>query len=158
MKKLLSILTLALFFSGNTFAKEVNLSCELSKYIEKKGVLDDEKQIPLSKVSASNLKKFTLSFDMENEKFIGSNLIGPNEYKSVLFSSLGNMIYFITKGYKADAISYYDTRLDRLTGELTRTIQPTEKFLRGQFENTGTAEIGYQLTKIYQCKLVEKLF
>ena len=32
------------------------------------------------------------------------------------------------------------------------------KFLQGQFENTGKAEIGYEQTKIYQCKLVEKLF
>ena len=158
MKKLLSIIILGLLFTTSANAKEINLSCELSKYIEKKGVLSDEQQIPLSKVNASDLKKFTLSFDMENEKFLGSNLIGPNEYKSVLFSKLDDVIYFITKGYKADAISYYDTRLDRLTGELTRTIQPTEKFLRGQYENTGTAEIGYQQTKIYQCKLVEKLF
>ena len=158
MKKLLAIVVLGLLFSSSAYTKEINLSCELSKYIEKKGVLNDEQQIPLSNVNASDLKKFTLSFDMENEKFLGSNLIGPNEYKNVLFSSLDNMIYFMTKGYKADDITYYDTRLDRLTGELTRTIQPTEKFLRSQFENTGTAEIGYKQTKIYQCELVKKLF
>ena len=158
MKKLLGIVVLGLLFGNSAYTKEINLSCELSKYIEKKGVLTDEQQIPLSKVNASDLKKFTLSFDMENEKFLGSNLIGPNEYKNVLFSSLDNMIYFMTKGYKADDITYYDTRLDRLTGELIRTIQPTEKFLRSQFENTGTAEIGYKQTKIYQCELVKKLF
>jgi|TARA_B110000027_G_C15934674_1_gene218491 hypothetical protein len=158
MKKLLSIIIFGLLISESVHAKEVNLSCELSKYIEKKWALAEEQQIPLSKVSASDLKKFTLSFDMENEKFLGSNLIGPNEYKSVTFSSLNNMIYFMTKGYQADDITYYDTRLDRLTGELTRTIRPTEKFLKAQFENTGKAEIGYEQTKIYQCKLVEKLF
>tara|TARA_B100000780_G_scaffold105136_1_gene73603 strand:- start:369 stop:548 length:180 start_codon:yes stop_codon:yes gene_type:complete len=42
----------------------------------------------------------------------------------------------MNKGYKADDITYYDTRLDRLTGELLRIMRPTEKFLRGQFENT----------------------
>ena len=68
MKKLLSIIILGLLFTTSANAKEINLSCELSKYIEKKGVLSDEQQIPLSKVNASDLKKFTLSFDMENEK------------------------------------------------------------------------------------------
>ena len=82
MKKLLGIVVLGLLFSSSAYTKEINLSCELSKYIEKKGVLNDEQQIPLSKVNASDLKKFTLSFDMENEKFLGSNLIGPNEYKN----------------------------------------------------------------------------
>ena len=158
MKKLLGIIVLGLLLSGNAYAKEVNLSCELSKYIEKRWALAEEIQTPLSKVSAADLKKLTLSFDMENERFLGSNLIGPNEYKSVTFSSLDNMIYFMTKGYKADDITYYDTRLDRLTGELIRVMRPTEKFLQGQFENTGKAEIGYEQTKIYQCKLVEKLF
>jgi hypothetical protein len=158
MKKILGIIVLSLLLSGSAYAKEVNLSCELSKYIVKRWALAEEVQTPLSKVSAADLKKLTLSFDMENERFLGSNLIGPNEYKSVTFSSLDNMIYFMTKGYKADDITYYDTRLDRLTGELTRTIRPTEKFLKAQFENTGKAEIGYEQTKIYQCKLVEKLF
>ena len=158
MKKLLSILVFSLLGLNVANAKEVNLSCELSKYIEKRWALAEEIQTPLSKVNASDLKKFTISFDIENEKFLGSTLIGANEYKSVLFSSLDNMIYFITKGHKADDISYYDTRLDRLTGELIRVMRPTEKFLQGQFENTGTAEVGYELTKIYQCKLIEKLF
>ena len=49
---------------------------------------------------------------------------------------LYKMIYFMNKGYKADDITYYDTRLDKLTGELLRIMRPTEKFLRGQFENT----------------------
>ena len=58
--------------------------------------------------------------------------------KSLGFVSchLYKMIYFINKDYKADDITYYDTRLDRLTGELLRIMRPTEKFLRGQFENT----------------------
>ena len=158
MKKILGIIVLSLLLNGSAYAKEVNLSCELSKYIVKRWALAEEVQTPLSKVSAADLKKLTLSFDMENERFLGSNLIGPNEYKSVTFSSLDNMIYFMTKGYKADDITYYDTRLDRLTGELIRVMRPTEKFLQGQFENTGKAEIGYEQTKIYQCKLVEKLF
>tara|TARA_R110000803_G_scaffold195571_1_gene258833 strand:- start:92 stop:568 length:477 start_codon:yes stop_codon:yes gene_type:complete len=158
MKKLLLTIFFGFLLIESAYAKEVNLSCELSKYIEKRWALAEEVQTPLSKVSAADLKKLTLSFDMENERFLGSNLIGPNEYKSVTFSSLDNMIYFMTKGYKADDITYYDTRLDRLTGELIRVMRPTEKFLQGQFENTGKAEIGYEQTKIYQCKLVEKLF
>ena len=158
MKKLLLTIIFGFLLIESAYAKEVNLSCELSKYIEKRWALAEEVQTPLSKVSAVDLKKLTLSFDMENERFLGSNLIGPDEYKSVTFSSLDNMIYFMTKGYQADDITYYDTRLDRLTGELTRTIRPTEKFLKAQFENTGKAEIGYEQTKIYQCKLVEKLF
>ena len=131
MKKLLLTIIFGFLLIESAYAK-VNLSCELSKYIEKRWALAEEVQTPLSKVSAADLKKLTLSFDMENERFLGSNLIGPNEYKSVTFSSLDNMIYFMTKGYKADDITYYDTRLDRLTGELIRVI--------------------------YQCKLVEKLF
>ena len=35
---------------------------------------------------------------------------------------LYKMIYFMNKGYKADDITYYDTRLDRLTGELLRIM------------------------------------
>ena len=69
MKKLLSILILSLFFGGNAYAKEVNLSCELTKYFFKEAVLSDEKQILLSKVDPIDLKTATLSFDMEKRNF-----------------------------------------------------------------------------------------
>ena len=48
--------------------------------------LQDEQQIPLSKVDPMYLGKVSISFDMENKKFLGSNLIFPIEYKSVLFT------------------------------------------------------------------------
>ena len=72
MKKLLSILVLSLLFAGNVHAKEVNLSCELTKYFFKEAVLSDEKQIPLSKVDPVDLRTATLSFDMEKKEFLDS--------------------------------------------------------------------------------------
>ena len=42
--------------------------CDISKFFKIKNMLDDEKQIPLSKLQPSYLKKVTLSFDMDNEK------------------------------------------------------------------------------------------
>jgi hypothetical protein len=75
MKKILSILVLCLLFGGSCYAKEVNLSCELTKYFFKEAVLSDEKQIPLSKVDPIDLKTATLSFDMEKKEFLNSNLM-----------------------------------------------------------------------------------
>tara|TARA_Y100000768_G_scaffold384188_1_gene367742 strand:+ start:710 stop:1189 length:480 start_codon:yes stop_codon:yes gene_type:complete len=156
MKKLSLYVFLVLMVCGQAFAKEVNLSCELSKYFIKESVLSDTNQIPLSTLDASQLAKVTISFDIDNEKFLGSNLIGPTEYKSVLFTD--DEIYFMTKGWEDDNIFYYDTRLNRLTGELTRTIQPTKKYLKSQLKIENGTRMGYKLSKVYQCKVVDKLF
>ena len=118
----------------------------------------DEKQIPLSKVDPIYLGKVTLSFDMENEKFLGSNLIFPTEYKSVLFTD--EEIYFITKGFKDNEdYFYYDTRLNRMTGELTRVTKVTESVVKSRLKNKeADAYWGYKQTQVYQCKVVNKLF
>ncbi len=50
------------------------------------------------------------------------------------------------------------TRLNRLTGELTRTIQPTKKYLKSQLKIENGTRMGYKLSKVYQCKVVDKLF
>jgi len=141
-------------------SKEVNLSCDISKFFTRKYMLDDEKQIPLSKLQPSYLKKVTLSFDMDNEKFLGSNLIYPNEYKSVLFSQIEDVIYFMTKGFKNNEdIYYFDTRLNRMTGELTRVTRVTESYVKSKLK-TPDADTGWgwQQTEVYQCKEVDKLF
>jgi hypothetical protein len=157
MKKILSIIILSLLFGGNGYAKEVNLSCELSKYFIKESVLSDTKQIPLSTLDASQLAKVTISFDIDNEKFLGSNLIWPTEYKSVIFT--GDEILFVTKGWEDDNVFYYTTRLNRLNGELTRTTQPTRDYLNGQPKNKKNfTDLGFILSKVYQCKVVNKLF
>ena len=159
MKKLLGIVVLGLLLSGNAISKEVNLTCKLSKYFFKESVLKDEKQVPLSKVDPIDLKTVTLSFDMDKKEFLGSNLIWPIEYKSVLFTE--EEIYFLTKGYKDNNnVFYYDTRLNRLTGELTRMIQVTEKAIKKQLETNSNAPsgFGWKQTLIYQCKVVDKLF
>ena len=144
-------------FGGNGYAKEVNLSCELSKYFIKESVLSDTKQIPLSTLDASQLAKVTISFDIDNEKFLGSNLIWPTEYKSVIFT--GDEILFVTKGWEDDNVFYYTTRLNRLNGELTRTTQPTRDYLNGQPKNKKNfTDLGFILSKVYQCKVVNKLF
>ena len=112
---------------------------------------------PTSLFGVKLLDKVTIKFDMENEEFLGSNLIFPNEYKKVLFSE--DEIYFLTKGIDDDSASFYDTRLNRVTGELTRIVQPTKALLRKQLENTdGPTDGGFKQTEIYQCKVVDKLF
>jgi hypothetical protein len=63
----------------------------------------------------------------------------------------------MTKGWEDDNIFYYDTRLNRLTGELTRTIQPTKKYLKSQLKIENGTRMGYKLSKVYQCKVVDKL-
>ena len=159
MKKLLPILVISLLFGGNGHAKQVNLSCELTKYFFKEAVLSDEKQIPLSKVDPIDLRTATLSFDMEKKEFLDSNLIFPMEYRNVLFTD--DEIYFITKGSKNnDNVFYYDTRLNRITGEMTRMIQVTENAIKKRLENNsnGPTGFGWKQTLIYQCKVVDKLF
>ena len=105
MKKLLGIVVLGLLLSGNANSKQVDLSCEISKFFAKELVLEDEKQIPLSKVDKRYLKKVTISFDMDKQEFLGSNLIYPDEYKKVLFTD--DEIYFMTKGFKNKEDLFY---------------------------------------------------
>ena len=159
MKKLLSILVLSLLFGGSAYAREVNLSCELAKYFFKEAVLSDERQIPLSKVDPIDLRTATLSFDMEKEEFLDSNLIFPMEYKNVLFTD--DEIYFITKGSKDNNnVFYYDTRLNRLTGEMTRIIRVTENAIKKRLEENPDefTGLGWKQTLVYHCKVVDKLF
>jgi hypothetical protein len=158
MKKILIIFCLFFIFSSNVYSKEVNLSCDLSKFFTRQYMTQDEQQIPLSKVEPTYLGKVSLSFDMENEKFLGSNLIFPTEYKSVLFTD--EEIYFITKGFKDnEEVFYYDTRLNRMTGELTRVTRVTESYVKSRLKikdaDTGW---GWKQTQVYQCKVVDKLF
>ena len=148
------ILLISIFSGDNNYSKKASLIKENKiQEIENNTLKNTNDILEFEIENAQKSKEHVENFARER-----LNLIYPNEYKSVTFSSLDNMIYFMTKGYKADDITYYDTRLDRLTGELIRVMRPTEKFLKAQFENTGKAEIGYEQTKIYQCKLVEKLF
>lgn len=140
-----------------SFSKEVNLSCDLSKFFTRKYISQDEQQIPLSKVHPTYLEKVSLSFDMENEKFLGSNSISSGEYKSVLFTD--DEIYFKTKGYKDKGMFYYDTRLNRTTGELTRVTRVTESYVKSRLKKKdGDTGLGWKQTEVYQCKVVDKLF
>jgi len=152
------IFCLVFIFTSNAYSKEVNLSCDLSKFFTRKYMTSDEQQIPRSKLDPTYLRKISISFDMENEKFLGSNLIFPTEYKSVLFTE--DEIYFMTKGFKDNEdYFYYDTRLNRMTGELTRVTKVTESVVKDRLEkkkdDTGW---GWKQTQVYQCKVVDKLF
>ena len=156
MKKTSIICFLFFLLTSNSFSKEVNLSCNLSHFFKKENVLDDLQQIPLSKVGSSYLQKVTLSFNVENKKFLNSNLIYPDEYKSVIFSD--DEIFFVTKGFQNNKDPfYYDTRLNRLSGELTRIIKVTESRIQALLK-TPNAHIGFEQKEIYQCKVVNKLF
>ena len=130
MKINVLIFCLVFIFTSNAYSKEVNLSCDLSKFFTRKYMTSDEQQIPRSKLDPTYLRKVSISFDMENEKFLGSNLIFLTEYKSVLFTE--DEIYFMTKGFKDNEdYFYYDTRLNRMTGELTRVTKVTESVVKG---------------------------
>jgi hypothetical protein len=158
MKINVLIFCLVFIFTSNAYSKEVNLSCDLSKFFTRKYMTSDEQQIPRSKLDPTYLRKISISFDMENEKFLGSNLIFPTEYKSVLFTE--DEIYFMTKGFKDNEdYFYYDTRLNRMTGELTRVTKVTESVVKDRLEkkkdDTGW---GWKQTQVYQCKVVDKLF
>ena len=156
MKKLLGIVVLGFLFSGNANSKQVDLSCEISKFFAKELVLEEEKQIPLSKIDKRYLKKVTISFDMDKQEFLGSNLIYPDEYKKVLFTD--DEIYFMTKGFKnKEDLFYYDTRLNRISGELTRTVKATETYVKQQLEANGKPILGWKRTQVYQCKVVDRL-
>ena len=158
MKKILTILIASMLWCNIGYAKEVNLSCDLSKFFTRKYMTSDEQQIPLSKVDPMYLGKVSISFDMENEKFLGSNLILPIEYKSVLFTE--DEIYFMTKGFKDNKdYFYYDTRLNRTTGELTRVTRVTEHVVKMRLKKKkDDAYWGWKQTQVYQCKVVDKLF
>ena len=158
MKKIIITFCLIFLFVNNSFSKEVNLSCDLSRFFIKKRLMADLQQIPLSKVDPKYLTKRTLSFDIENKKFLNSNLIYPDEYKSVIFND--DEIYFISKGfYNNKNPFYYDTQLNRLSGELIRVTKVTESYVRRKLEipNADTG-FGWEQKKVYQCKLVDKLF
>ena len=158
MKINILIFFLVFIFTGNAYSKEVNLSCDLSKFYTRKYMTSDEQQKPLSKVDPMYLGKVSILFDMENKKFLGSNLIYPIEYKSVLFTE--DEIYFMTKGFKDNKdYFYYDTRLNRITGELTRVTKVTESVVKSRLKNKeADAYWGYKQTQVYQCKVVNKLF
>ena len=158
MKNVIITFCLLFSFANISFSKEVNLSCDLSHFFTKKNVMDDLQQIPLSKLESKYLTKLTLSFDVENKKFLKSNLIYTNEYKSIIFDD--DEIFFITKGFYNNKDSfYYDTRLNRLSGELIRVTKVTESYVRRKLEipNADTG-FGWEQKKVYQCKLVDKLF
>ena len=152
------IFCLVFIFTSNAYSKEVNLSCDLSKFFTRKYMTSDEQQIPRSKLDPTYLRKISISFDMENEKFLGSNLIFPTEYKSVLFTE--DEIYFMTKGFKDNEdYFYYDTRLNRMTGELTRVTRVTESVVKDRLKKKkDDAYWGWKQTQVYQCKVVDKLF
>lgn len=158
MKINILISFLLFIFSSNAYSKEVNLSCDLSKFFTRKYMTSDEQQIPLSKVDPAYLGKVSLSFDMENKKFLGSNLIFPREYKSVLFTD--EEIYFMSKGFKTtESYFYYDSRLNRLTGELTRVTRVTESVVKERLKKKNADPgLGFKQTQVYQCKVVDKLF
>jgi hypothetical protein len=138
MKINILISFLLFIFSSNAYSKEVNLSCDLSKFFTRKYMTSDEQQIPLSKVDPMYLGKVSILFDMENKKFLSSNLIYPIEYKSVLFA---------------------DTRLNRTTGELTRVTRVTESVVKDRLKKKkDDAYWGWKQTQVYQCKVVDKLF
>ena len=158
MKINVLIFCLVFIFTSNAYSKEVNLSCDLSKFFTRKYMTSDEQQIPRSKLDPTYLRKISISFDMENEKFLGSNLIFPTEYKSVLFTE--DEIYFMTKGFKDNEdYFYYDTRLNRTTGELTRVTRVTESVVKDRLKKKkDDAYWGWKQTQVYQCKVVDKLF
>lgn len=158
MKKIILAIFFLIFFSNVSYSKEVNLSCDLSSFFIKKSFVTDEVQIPLDKVDAVYLNKVTLKFDVDNKIFLGSNLITSDEYKEVLFTD--EEIFFLTKGVDdEDHFAFYDTRLNRLNGQLTRIMQPTKAYLRKQLEKKdGPTSGGFKQTEIYQCKVVDKLF
>jgi len=158
MKKLLLVLVFSLLALNVANAKEVNLSCELSKFFTREFTLGDDKQTPLSQLDPNYLEKKTIVFDVEREKFLGSNLILRNEYKSVLFTE--EEIYFKTKGFSNNKNSlFWDTRLNRITGELTRVTRPTESYIKARLKMADARTyLGWKQTEIYQCKVVDKLF
>ena len=83
-------------------------------------------------------------------------MIYPDEYKSVIFSD--DEIFFVTKGFQNNKDPfYYDTRLNRLSGELTRIIKVTESHIQTLLK-IPNARIGFEQKEIYQCKVVDKLF
>ena len=158
MKKLFGVLVFSLLALNVANAKEVNLSCELSNFFTREYALEDDKQIPLSQLDSDYLEKKTIVFDIEREKFLGSNLILKYEYESVLFTE--EVIYFKTKGFKNNKNSlFWDTRLNRITGELTRVTRATESYVKERLKMTDARTyLGWKQTEIYQCKVVDKLF
>ncbi|WP_440654872.1 hypothetical protein [Candidatus Pelagibacter sp. HIMB1506] len=158
MRKIILITLISIILiPTKSFSKEVNLSCDLSSFFIKKNFVTDEVKIPLDKVKPHYLEKVTIKFDMEKEKFLGSNLIYQDEFRDVLFSE--EEIYFLTKGIDDDHFAFYDTRLNRLTGQLTRITQPTKSLIKEQLKNTdGPTDGGFKQTEIYQCKVIDKLF
>ena len=157
MKSFLFYFFIFFSFKNVAYSNEINLTCDLKKFFSKELVLEPEKQVPLSDVDPIYLEKITLSFDMENNEFLGSNLIFPIEFRKVLFTE--NEIYFMTKGFKNnDHVFYYDTRLNRISGELTRTIKTTENYVKKKLEDTGESVLGWQRRQVYQCKVAKKLF
>ena len=57
MKKILLVLVFSLLALNVANAKEVNLSCELSKFFTREYTLGDDKQTPLSQLDSDYLEK-----------------------------------------------------------------------------------------------------
>ena len=152
MRKLLGIVVLGLLIPLNAFSKETSLQCDLKKYLKKETLLQDKKQVPMSEVPESFKNKEFLVLDFDNKKYINSSkFIFPMDYKSFNFSE--DSVHFIGYGPGTENYFYYNSILNRYTGELTTIIKPSKIV-----QKKKPTEAGFELNLIYQCELTKKKF
>jgi hypothetical protein len=152
MKKLLGIIALGLLLSGNAYAKEVTLICELKKFYEKRDSTSQKIQIPLNELDLILLEKQYLVLDFDKRKLIkSSSFIILSDYKKLNFTD--DALYF--KGHGQDTKNFSDTNaiLNRFTGELEMHMKSTKAL----YEVLKTEE-GYEMDRLYQCKKSKKKF
>jgi hypothetical protein len=154
MKKLLGIMVLGLLLSGNAYAKETTLICELKKFYEKRDRTSQKVQIPLNELDLIVLEKEYLVLDFDKKKLIkSSSFIILSDYKKLNFTD--DALYF--KGHGQDTRHLFDTNanLNRFTGELEINMKSTKAL----YEGTGSSYKGdYEMDRLYQCKKSKKKF
>ena len=145
MKKLLSILALALFFSGNAYAETLTLNCSFEKYVDRTNIYA-EKIIPENQLptSMTDDKFITLEIKSKNDiKILDTSLMLRINPKIIIpFKINDNFIHF-----KENENSLNIYSLDRRTGLLLLNYKSSKG-------NTTRQEV----RKYYSCVKKNRLF
>ena len=146
MKKLLSILALALFFSGNAYAETLTLNCSFEKYVDRTNIYA-EKIIPKNQLSTftTDDKFITLEIKSKNDiKILDTSLMGDRINPKIIipFKINDNFIHF-----KENENSLNIYSLDRRTGLLLLNYKSSK--------GNTTKEV---VRKYYSCIKKNRLF
>ena len=132
MKKLLAIIVLGLFFSGNAYAETLTLNCSFEKYVNRTNFYDEKiinkNQLPTiitdDKFITLEIKSNNDVKILETSLIIGYEMRKPEDGIIIPFKINDNFIHFKEKENSLDIYS-----LDRRTGLLLLNYESSKEKL-----------------------------